>query len=117
MQCRQVVTALALSAIGFNLGACLSFTGVFTEQMTSEDTDIALTQSQISWIASTFAMGNMLGFLLSSYVNPRLGTIRVVQLCSPVVAGGWVLLALGSNFWTGTRARYADGARPFARPT
>ena len=96
---RQVVTALALSIIGFNIGTCLSFAGVFTEQLTSAATDIELTLSQMSWVVSAYPIGNLLGFLLSSYLNPRLGAIRVVQLCAPVVAGGWVLLAFGSGFW------------------
>ena len=100
---------MSLSVIGFNMGAGLSFTGVFTEQMTSGQADITLSQSQISWIASTFAMGNMLGFLLSSYVNPRLGAIRVIQLCAPLVAGGWLLVALGTNFWTILSGRILTG--------
>ena len=106
---RQVLTAVSLSTMGFNLGASQAFTGVFTEQMTSEKADIALTQSQISWVASIFAMGNMFGFLMSSYANPRLGTVRIVQLCTPIVASGWLVLALGSSFWTILAGRALTG--------
>ncbi|KAF0309813.1 putative metabolite transport protein YfiG [Amphibalanus amphitrite] len=59
--------------------------------------------------ASAYAIGNIPGFLLSSYANPRLGTIRLVQLCAPVLAGGWLLLALGNSFWTMLAGRALTG--------
>ncbi|KAF0293245.1 Facilitated trehalose transporter Tret1 [Amphibalanus amphitrite] len=105
----QVLTAVSLSTMGFNLGASQAFTGVFTEQMTSARADLALTRSQISWVAAIFAMGNMSGFLMSSYANPRLGTVRIVQLCAPVVAAGWLVLALGNSFWTVLAGRALTG--------
>ncbi|XP_043211813.1 facilitated trehalose transporter Tret1-like [Amphibalanus amphitrite] len=105
----QVVTALALSVVGFNIGACMSFSGIFADQMTSAGARPALSRSQISWVASAYAIGNIPGFLLSSYANPRLGTIRLVQLCAPVLAGGWLLLALGNSFWTMLAGRALTG--------
>ena len=100
---------MSLSVIGFNQGADLAFTGVFTEQMTSGQADMALSQSEISWIASTFPLGNMLGFLFSCYANPRLGAVRVVQLGAPIVAAGWVLLATGTNLATILSGRVMTG--------
>ncbi|KAF0309812.1 Facilitated trehalose transporter Tret1 [Amphibalanus amphitrite] len=105
----QVVTALSLSMTGFSIGGSLAFTGVFTEQMTADQGVLPLTRSQISWVASGYAIGNTLGCLVSSYVNPRLGTIRLVQLCAPALAGGWLLLALGGDFWTMLAGRTLTG--------
>ncbi|XP_037083898.1 facilitated trehalose transporter Tret1-like [Pollicipes pollicipes] len=41
----------------------------------------------------------MVGFITSSHVNPLLGTVRLVQIFSPLVAAGWMLMAFGGSFW------------------
>ncbi|XP_037083897.1 facilitated trehalose transporter Tret1-like [Pollicipes pollicipes] len=89
----QVITTVSLSMTPFNMAASWAFGGVFTEQLTSEDADLALTASQVSWIVAIFNIGTMVGFITSSYVNPLLGTVRLVQIFSPLVAAFWVILA------------------------
>ena len=81
------------------MGAAVAFPGVFTEQLTSPDADLMLSASDISWICSITSVGNMIGYLISSYVNPILGTKRVCQLCAPLVAGGCLMIAFGNSFW------------------
>lgn len=98
----------------FSMAASLAISGVFAEQMarpsasvgnsslsSAPDTatdDLLLTEEQVSWITSVYGFGNMVGFLLSSFVNPRLGTLRLVQLSAPLVAGGWLMMGLGNSF-------------------
>ncbi|XP_043232844.1 facilitated trehalose transporter Tret1-like [Amphibalanus amphitrite] len=95
----QVVTTLALAMNHLVMGVSVAFAGVFTEQITSADAGLQLSVSQISWICSITSVGNMLGYLISSYVNPMYGAIRVCQICAPLVAGGYLMVALGNNFW------------------
>ncbi|XP_037084177.1 facilitated trehalose transporter Tret1-like isoform X2 [Pollicipes pollicipes] len=95
----QIITTASFSMTHFNMAAAVAFSGVFTEQLTSEDADLALTVSQVSWIASVFNIGSVVGFITSSYVNPLLGTVRLVQIFSPLVAAGWMLMAFGGSFW------------------
>lgn len=111
---RQVVTAVALSMTHFNMAASVAISGVLTEQMSppsgsaangsandaTENTadDIQLTMDQVSWISSVYNFGAMAGFLLSSYMNPRLGALRLTQINAPLVAGGLVMMGLGKSF-------------------
>ena len=81
------------------LSVSIGFNGVFSEQVTSSDSDIQLSVSEISWVCSVTSIGNMLGYLLSSYMNPMFGAIRVCQISAPLVAGGFTMVALGKNFW------------------
>ena len=91
------------------MGASVAFAGVFTEQMTSPGADLPLSASEISWICSVTSIGNMLGYLISSYVNPMFGAIRVCQLCAPLVAGGYLMVAFGDNFWILLAGRLVSG--------
>ncbi|XP_037083900.1 facilitated trehalose transporter Tret1-like [Pollicipes pollicipes] len=95
----QVITAFSISMTHFNMSASMAFSGVFTEQLTSEGADPVLPTSQVSWIVSTFTIGTMVGFIASSYVNPLLGMVRVMQVFSPLVVAGWLLMAFGDSFW------------------
>ena len=96
----QVITAEGLAMVQFSILSSAAFGGVFLEQMSSRDTDITLTQSQIAWVASVLFVGNLVGNVLSSMLNPRLGAVRLMQLCAPLVISGWLLVALGADFWT-----------------
>ena len=96
----QVITAEALAMMQFSTLSSGAFGGVFIEQMASPEADITLTQSEIAWVASVMFIGGLVGNLLSSVINPRLGAVRVMQLCAPLVASGWLLTALGENFWS-----------------
>ena len=105
----QAVTALALAMNHLAMGVSVAFAGVFTEQLTSPGADLKLSTSEISWVCSITSIGNMLGYLISSYVNPIFGAIRVCQLCAPLVAGGYLMVALGNNFWMLLAGRLVSG--------
>ena len=95
----QAVTALALAMNHLAMGVSVAFAGVFTDQLTSPGADLKLSTSEISWVCSITFIGNMLGYLIFSYANPIFGAIRLCQLCAPLVAGGYLMVALGNNFW------------------
>ena len=67
----QVITTLALSMNHLVMGVSVAFAGVFTEQLTSPDAQLKLNVFEISWICSITSVGNMIGYLISSYVNPK----------------------------------------------
>jgi len=94
----QVITALACSMSHFNIATAAGYGGVFIEQLTSPDADLTLTRGQVNWIISVHGIGTTVGFVLSSYVNSRLGTVRLMLLSSPLSAAGWLMMAFGNSF-------------------
>ncbi|XP_043202778.1 facilitated trehalose transporter Tret1-like isoform X2 [Amphibalanus amphitrite] len=105
----MVITAEALAMIQFNILGSAAFGGVFIEQVSSVGSRQSLTQSQIAWVIAVLFIGNLVGNVLSSLLNPRLGAVRVMQLCAPLVAGGWLALALGDTFWSLVCGRALNG--------
>jgi len=95
----QVLASLAMSVANIGFGTSLAFVGVFTEQLTSPDADLTLTSAQVSWLASVLYIGFMVGCAVSSYANPQLGAVRLIQLVAPLGVAGWLMISFGGNFW------------------
>ncbi|XP_037084231.1 facilitated trehalose transporter Tret1-like [Pollicipes pollicipes] len=96
----QVLASITSSMANFCLAGSLSFGGVLADQLTTEDADLNITKTQVSWVVSIFSIGSMLGFIVSSYASPRLGAVRIMQLSSPAALAAWVVMAFSPSFWS-----------------
>ncbi|XP_044260723.1 facilitated trehalose transporter Tret1-like [Tribolium madens] len=92
----QIIAAVIATSNHIVVGIALAYSAVLIPQLESSS-DIPVTKTETSWIASVLALVAPFGSILSGYLMDKWGRIAVLKLS--VVPGviGWVLLATSGS--------------------
>ncbi|XP_035428660.2 facilitated trehalose transporter Tret1-2 homolog isoform X2 [Spodoptera frugiperda] len=72
------------------IGLAYGFPSVQVPQLFAADSDIKITRSEGSWIASVFTLCSPIGCLISGYVADWLGRRVMIIVCQAPICAGWL---------------------------
>ena len=116
----QALASMGVSFCAVSVGGWLSFSSIAIPKMIKEtesyNQTYELDQSPLmvdlhvgSWIVSLFFIGTIFGSVAGGALNHHLGPKRVFQLCAPIAALTWVMIALSHDIWVIYLARIISG--------
>ncbi|XP_026725134.1 facilitated trehalose transporter Tret1-like isoform X1 [Trichoplusia ni] len=96
----QYLVAFAVSLAALSSGVNLMWTTPIIPKFHNNETNIVVTDDQISWIAAMSSPGFMTGSLLTRFISDRFGRKTNILLSAlPIVTGTVILLNTSSAWW------------------
>ncbi|XP_034248912.1 facilitated trehalose transporter Tret1-like isoform X3 [Thrips palmi] len=90
-----VAGALVMLSVG--AGCPIGFSGAVLPQLQHPNSSIPTDGDTASWIVSMHSASTPIGTLLSGPLMDRLGRNRALQVSTPLLAAGWLVLGLAQN--------------------
>jgi facilitated trehalose transporter len=93
----QITAACVATSNHIVVGIALAYSAILIPQLEDKTSDIAVTKSQTSWVASVLALVAPIGSLLSGYLMDRWGRVNLLKVSILPGVIGWVLIATAPN--------------------
>jgi facilitated trehalose transporter len=93
----QITAACVATSNHIVVGIALAYSAILIPQLEDKTSDIAVTKSQTSWVASVLALVAPIGSLLSGYLMDRWGRVNLLKFSILPGVLGWVLIATAPN--------------------
>lgn len=93
----QVLMSLLASLSVISAGMGLGYPSITTQLLLADDSDVILTQSQVSWFASVTAIACPLGGPLSGVLADKLGRRNTLMLINVLAIISWIIIGLSSR--------------------
>ncbi|XP_034248910.1 facilitated trehalose transporter Tret1-like isoform X2 [Thrips palmi] len=93
----QWLVAGALVMLSVGAGCPIGFSGAVLPQLQHPNSSIPTDGDTASWIVSMHSASTPIGTLLSGPLMDRLGRNRALQVSTPLLAAGWLVLGLAQN--------------------
>ncbi|KAJ1527898.1 hypothetical protein ONE63_007833 [Megalurothrips usitatus] len=106
----QWLVAGALVLLSIGAGCPIGFSGVLLPQLQAPNSSIPTDDDAASWIVSMHSASTPFGTLLSGPLMDRLGRNRALQVSTPLLVAGWLVLGLAPNYIAILVARAMCGA-------
>ena len=79
------------------VGVGLAYSAILIPQLESEDSDISVTEDELSWIASVVPLVAPLGSIMAGFLMDRFGRLNTLKISVIPGIAAWVLMALAYN--------------------
>ncbi|XP_046744429.1 facilitated trehalose transporter Tret1-2 homolog isoform X1 [Diprion similis] len=106
---RQIFAAVSATLILIASGFHIGWASPSLAKLQAKDSDILVTSSQGSWIASFLLMGSIFGTILSLLLIDRWGRKTLLLLMSVPLFVSCVLIAVAQTYWWFYLARFIAG--------
>lgn len=91
---------MVVASCNITAGAALVYSAILLPQLNSKESDIQVTETLSSWIASVFLLVSPISNIIGAVVGQRFGRLNALQAAAIPSALGWIIIALASNaFW------------------
>ncbi|XP_048514908.1 facilitated trehalose transporter Tret1-like isoform X2 [Athalia rosae] len=94
---RQVLAAVAAQLGTINTGMVFGFSAIALPQLKAPTSEILVTETEASWIASINAIGTPLGCLFSGYLSDALGRKKTLIITEIPALLGWALITFSTD--------------------
>ncbi|XP_017782106.1 PREDICTED: facilitated trehalose transporter Tret1-like [Nicrophorus vespilloides] len=92
------IIATAISASGhIVVGISLAFSAILIPQLEDANSDLHVTESESSWIASIIVIVVPIGAIAGGFIMDSIGRLNTIKLSTVPVCVGWVLIAMAEN--------------------
>lgn len=88
---------MAAASFHIVIGISLAFSAIVIPQVEAEDSDLKLTASQTSWIASVIVLAVPPGCLIAGVLMEWIGRLNTIKCASIPCVIGWVMIATATN--------------------
>lgn len=79
------------------IGIALSFSAIFIPQAESPDSDLPITQTQSSWVASIIVLVGPVASISAGFLMDVIGRLNTIKLAAIPAIIGWILIASATN--------------------
>ncbi|XP_046388749.1 facilitated trehalose transporter Tret1-like [Ischnura elegans] len=94
---RQIWAALAVHSVVVIVGMTLGFSAILLPQLNEPDSDILITKTEASWLASIITIIAPIGSLMAGPVMQVLGSRATIMVALIPYALGWLLIAFSNG--------------------
>ncbi|KAF5290647.1 hypothetical protein FQR65_LT01937 [Abscondita terminalis] len=105
----EYILCLAGSFSTLQSGLSIGWTSYALPQMLRNDSTIALTNDEGSWVASMFVVGNVVGPLLAALTIDAFGRKTMLLVTSLPLCVSWLIIAYARTTWNLYLARFIAG--------
>lgn len=92
----QVIFCTLANLSNISAGLGLGYPAI-TTQLLLKDTNLSLSESQVSWFASITAITCPIGGLISGYLSDRIGRKRTLILTDVIAMISWIIIGFSSR--------------------
>ncbi|XP_054261516.1 facilitated trehalose transporter Tret1-2 homolog isoform X2 [Macrosteles quadrilineatus] len=93
----SMLACISAASYHFPVGAVVAFSAILIPQLTAEDSEIKVTKSDTSWIASLVVLVVPVGALITGYLVDKIGRLNTIKVGAIPYMIGWVLIATAQN--------------------
>lgn len=93
----QWLVAGAMVVLSVGAGCPIGFSGVLLPQLQSPNSSMPTNDEVASWIVSVHSASTPIGTVVSGPLMDYLGRNRAIQVATPLLAAGWLVLGLAQN--------------------
>ncbi|XP_063699351.1 facilitated trehalose transporter Tret1-2 homolog isoform X2 [Culicoides brevitarsis] len=93
----QVICSIIAASFHIVIGIALSFSAIFIPQAESPDSDLPVTQTQSSWVASIIVLVGPVASISAGFIMDAIGRLNTIKLAAIPAIIGWILIAAANN--------------------
>lgn len=95
----QIFSAIIAAAFHIVIGISLAYSAILIPQLEDPSSDIVVTKSQSSWIASIIVIMVPIGSLFAGVLMEFLGRLNTIKLAAVPCIIGWIAIAMADSFF------------------
>uniref|UniRef100_A0A8D8FX92 Facilitated trehalose transporter Tret1 n=3 Tax=Culex pipiens TaxID=7175 RepID=A0A8D8FX92_CULPI len=95
----QIFSAIIAAAFHIVIGISLAYSAILIPQLEDPSSDIVVTKSQSSWIASIIVIMVPIGSLFAGVMMEFLGRLNTIKLAAVPCIIGWIAIAMADSFF------------------
>lgn len=96
----QAFSAVTAASFHIVIGISLAFSAILIPQVEKADSDLQLSKSQTSWIASVIVLAVPPGCLFAGVLMEWIGRLNTIKCAAIPCVIGWTLIAIATNMYT-----------------
>lgn len=81
------------------IGISLAFSAILLPQLEDKDSDLKITKTEASWVASIIVLSVPVGCLFSAVLMEYLGRLNAIKLAAIPCVLGWIMMGTANNFY------------------
>lgn len=93
----QIFACFIAASFHIVVGIALAYSAILVPQLEAENSDIPVTKSQSSWIASLIVVAVPFGSMLGGFLMEAFGRLNTIKLAALPGMAGWTLIANATN--------------------
>lgn len=105
----QVFVAIVAASFHIVIGIALAFSAILIPQVDKEDSDLKLSKTEQSWVASIIVLSVPVGCMIAGVLMEWIGRLNAIKLAAIPCCIGWILIATASNVYMMLAGRILTG--------
>lgn len=96
----QVLASVFAASYHIVVGIALAYSAILIPQLEDENSDIVVTKSQSSWLASVVVLIVPFGSIIGGFVMERFGRLNTIKIAAIPSICGWIMIATATDFYS-----------------
>ncbi|XP_044741056.1 facilitated trehalose transporter Tret1-2 homolog isoform X2 [Chrysoperla carnea] len=105
----QILASVFAASYHIAVGIALAYSAILIPQLEDPASDIKVTQSQSSWLASVIVVVVPVGSIIAGLIMERFGRLNTIKIAAVPSVCGWILIAMSTDFYTLLLGRLLTG--------
>uniref|UniRef100_A0A8D8LA96 Facilitated trehalose transporter Tret1 n=2 Tax=Cacopsylla melanoneura TaxID=428564 RepID=A0A8D8LA96_9HEMI len=93
----EILASVAAASINIQVGLILAYSAILIPELVKEDSELKVSTTEISWIASVISLLAPVGSFLGGFCMEWTGRIKAMEVSMVPYLLGWIIIALSQN--------------------